>query len=127
MTLPQISLCPARSNDGRSLLRTLQLVASGRLQLAQVVGAVVGQGMAFEPRPQIFHRIEVWRVGRQKCNLDMSVQAVEIVAHDVAAVRLGPIPDHQQGLFEMSLEGFEEFDKLFLLDAALVQAKQAVA
>lgn len=91
MTSPQINLCPARSNDGSLLLRTLELVACGRLQFAQVVGAVVGQGMAFEPRPQIFHRIEVWRVGRQKCNLDISVQAVQIVAHDVAAVRLSSI------------------------------------
>lgn len=101
-------------------MRTLEFVACGHLQFAQVVGAVVGQGMAFEPGPQIFHRIEVWRVGRQECDLDMSVQAVEIVAHDVAAVRLGSIPDHQQGPFEMSLEGLEEFDKLLLLDTALV-------
>ena len=101
MISPQIGLLPASSNDGRSVLCALELVACGRLQRAQVVGAVVGHGMAFEPGPQILHGIEVWRIGWQKCNLDMSHQAVDIVAHGVAAVRLGPIPDHKQELFEM--------------------------
>ncbi len=52
----------------------------------------------------------------------MPVQAV----HVVAVVRPGAIPYHQQGLFQMSLERLEEFDKLFLLDAAFVMPEQAI-
>lgn len=56
----------------------------------------------------------------------MPVQAVDVVAHKVAAVRPGTIPDHQQGLFEMRLERLEELDKLFFLDAAFVNSEQTV-
>ena len=38
---------------------TLELVARGAVKLGEVVGAIVGQGMALEPGPQVFHRIEV--------------------------------------------------------------------
>lgn len=40
-------------------MRALELVAGGGMQFAEVVGAVVGQGMSFEPDPQVLHRIEV--------------------------------------------------------------------
>ena len=59
MTSPQICLGPASCDDRGTLLRTLELVACGRLQLAQVVRAVVGHGMTLGPSPQVFHRIEV--------------------------------------------------------------------
>ncbi len=62
----------------------LELVACRRLQLAQVVGAVVGHRVPLEPGPQVLHWIEVGGVEREEGNLD------------------------------------------FLLDAALVQPKQAV-
>lgn len=41
-------------------------------------------------------------------------------------MRLEPIPDDQQGLFQVSLERFEEIDDFFFLDAALVQSEHAV-
>ena len=40
----------------------LELVACGGVQLAEVVGAIVGQGMAFEPGPQVLHWVQVGRV-----------------------------------------------------------------
>ena len=126
MTSPERSLHPASGNDRRALLRALEFVACGRVQLAQIVGTVVGQRVSFEPRPQIFDRIEVGGIGRKKGNLDVPVQSVEVVAHQTAAMRPQTIPDYQQGLFEMSLQRFEEFDDLFFLDAALVQPEQTV-
>src|ERR1035437_8577250 len=86
MTSPQRSLHPASGNDRGSFLGALELVACGRMQLAQVVGAVVGYRVALEPSPQIFDRIEVGRVGWQVRNLDVTAQRVEIVAYEVAVV-----------------------------------------
>ena len=57
------------------------------LQFAQVVGAVVGYCMAFEPCRQILPRIEAGRARRQKCNLEMFIQTVEIVEHAVHALK----------------------------------------
>ena len=126
MTLPKCSLHPASGNDRGALLRALEFVACARVQLAQIVGTVIGQRVSLEPGPQIFDRIEVGRVGWQKDNLDIPIQTVEVVAHKVAVVRPGSVPDHQQGLLEMGLERFEEIDKLFLLDAAFVKPEQTV-
>ena len=126
MTSPERSLHPASSNDRGTLLRALEFVACGRVQLAQIVGTVVGQRVSLEPSPQIFDRIEVGGVGRKKGNVDVPVQSVEIIAHQMAAMRLQAIPDHQQGLLEMGLQRFEKFDDLFFLDAALVQPEQTV-
>lgn len=66
MTLPKGSLLPAGSDDGGKLLRALELVARGAVKLGQVVGAVVGQGVALEPGPQVLHVIDVRCVGRQE-------------------------------------------------------------
>src|ERR1035437_8345529 len=126
MTSPEPSLHPASGNDRGRLLRALEFVACGRVQLAQIVGTVVGQRVSLEPRPQIFDRIEVGSIGRKKGNLDVPIQSVEIVAHQMAAMRLQAIPDHQQGLLEMSLQSFEKCDDLFFLDAAFVQPEQTV-
>jgi hypothetical protein len=126
MTSPQRSLHPASGDDRGSLLSTLELVARGRMQLAQIVGTVVGQRMPFEPGPQVLHGVQVQRIGPQECDLDISGQAVQILAHQAAAVRFQAIPDDQQRLLQMGLERLEEFDDFFFLDAALVQPEQAV-
>ena len=126
MTSPQRSLHPAGGDDRGSLLGTFEFVACRGVQFAQIVGAVVGQRVALEPGPQILDWIEVWGIGRQEGDLDVPTQRIEIVAHQTTAVRLQPIPDHQQRLLEMDLERLEEPDHLFLLDAALVQPEQAV-
>ena len=86
MTSPQRSLHPASGNDRGSFLGALESVACGRMQFAQVVGAVVGHRVALEPGPQIVDRIEVGRVGWQERNLDVTAQRVQIVAHEVAVV-----------------------------------------
>ena len=77
MTSPQRSLHPASGNDRGSFLGALEPVACGRMQFAQVVGAVVGHRVALEPGPQIFDRIEVGRVGWQERNRDVPAQRVQ--------------------------------------------------
>ena len=126
MTSPKCSLHPASGNDRGALLRALEFVACARVQLAQIVWTVIGQGVSLEPGPQIFDRIEVGGIGRKKGNPDVPVQRVEVVAHQMAAMRLQAIPDHQQGLLEMRLLRFEEFDDFLLFDTSLVQPEQEV-
>lgn len=60
MTSPERSLHPARGDDRRALLRALELVACGGVQLAQTVRAIVGQRVSLEPEThgaveEIFH------------------------------------------------------------------------
>ena len=126
MTSPQRSLLPARGDDRGPFLCALELVAGGDMQFGEVVGAVVGQRIALEPGPQVFHGIEIGRVWRQIRDLDVTGQVVQVVPHQVTAVCLQPIPDDQQRLLQVRLEGVEEFDNLLFLDTALVQPKQAV-
>lgn len=56
----------------------------------------------------------------------MSAQAVQVVAQQATAVRFQTIPDDQQRLLQVGLQRLEEFEDLFLLDAALVQPEHAV-
>lgn len=86
MASPESSLHPASGDDRRSFLSALEFVARGRMQFAQVVGAIVGQRMSFEPGPQVLDRIHARRVRRQEGNLDVSIQAVQILAHQATAV-----------------------------------------
>jgi hypothetical protein len=83
MTSPQRSLLPACGNDRRVFLRALGFVARGRVQLVQMVEAVVGQRMPLEPGLQIFDGIEIgcirWKIG----NLGVAVQRIEIVTHSL--------------------------------------------
>ena len=56
----------------------------------------------------------------------MTVQSVQILAHQFAAVRPQPIQNNQQMLLEMRFERLQEFDDLFFLDTPFVQAEQTV-
>lgn len=96
MTLPKRGLHPASRNDRWALLRTFEFVAGTYVQLVQVVWAVVGQGVPFEPCPKIFDRVQIGGVRREKRNLDMTVQGVEVIANQSAAMWPRTVPDHQQ-------------------------------
>lgn len=115
MTSPKRSLHPASGNDRGTFLSALELVARGQLQFAQIVGTAVGHGVSFEPGPQAFHGIQVRCVRRQECDLDVSGQAVQILAHQATAMRPQAIPDDQQGLLQVGLERLEEVDDLLFL------------
>ncbi len=97
MTLPKRSLHPASRNDRGTLLRAFEFVASTLVQFIQVVWAVVGQSVPFEPRPKIFDRIQIGSVRRKKRNLDMTTQGVEIIANQSTAMCARTVPDHQPG------------------------------
>lgn len=96
MTLPEPSLHPASGDDRMTLLDTLEFVARRRVQLAQMVGLVVGHRMSLQPDPQVFDRIHVRRVGWQECNLNVPLQAVQILPNQTTAMGLQAIPNYQQ-------------------------------
>src|SRR3989338_7012417 len=79
MTLKQTGLLPTSCNDIRAVLGVFELVAGGRLQLGEIVRAEVRQGMTLEPSPQIFDRIQIGRVRRQQSDLDMPIDAAQII------------------------------------------------
>ena len=97
-TSPQAGLDPARGNDRWPALSAPELGSRGVVEFVEVGGAEVGQGMSLEPSPQVLHWIEVGRVGRQERHLDFAVGGIEVLAHELAAVRLESVPDDQQRL-----------------------------
>src|SRR5580765_674861 len=126
MTSPQLGLFPACSDDRLAALTAAQLAARGGLEFGQRVGAEVRQGMALEPGPQVFDRVEIGRVARQQRHLDDSPGGVEELAHDAAFVLGGAVPDDEQLSFELRAQGFEELHDLRALDGAVVQPEQEV-
>jgi hypothetical protein len=52
-------LHPASGNDRGPLLSSLELVACSGVQLAQIVGTLVGQRVSLEPRLQVFDGVKV--------------------------------------------------------------------
>ena len=86
MTSPQFGLFPAGGDDRLAALTAAQLAAGGELELGERVWAEVRQRMALEPRPQVFDRIELWRVAWQQRHLHRTLGAVQTVPNDPALV-----------------------------------------
>lgn len=105
------------------MVGTFEFVASGHLQLVEIVRAEVCQRMSLEPSPETFNRIQVRRVWRHEGELNVAIGTVEIFANQFRFVRRESIEHYQQRLLQMRLE---KLDDLFLLDAAFVEAEQIV-
>ena len=90
MTLKQLSLSPARSDDGASALPGFELAAGGVSEFGQGIGTVICQSVALEPSPQIFDQVQFRAVWRQEVDVDLPLRAGDILAHMSAVVRLAP-------------------------------------
>ena len=97
-------------------LATLELGSGGRLEFLQRPRAEVGQGVALEPGPEIFHRVQIGRVGGQQSHLDSALRAVEVVAHDAALVLCRAVPDDEQLALQVCAKRLEELDDLAVLE-----------
>ncbi|KQB56459.1 hypothetical protein AE621_26030 [Acidovorax sp. SD340] len=124
-TSPQVGLNPASRDDGRTMLGTLEFAAGGDVELVEVGRAEVGQGMPLEQGSQELHGIEIRRVRRKERHLDITTYAVQMAAHELAAMRLQTVPDDQQRPLQVRPQRLEELDMLLVLDRALVQPGQA--
>src|SRR5664280_2429719 len=125
-TSPQSCLSPARGDDRRSPLSALELGAGGGVEFVEVGRTEVGQRVSLEPGPKEFPRVQVGRVRRQERHLNVAAGGVQVLAHELAAVRLQAVPDDQQPLLQVRMQRLQELDVLLFLDAALVQPEHAV-
>src|SRR6478672_737732 len=123
MTSEQFSLLPARSDDDATALCRLELAAGSVAQLGETIRAVVGHCMPFEPRPQKLDRIEVGRIAGKEVQLDAALRRGDVVAHQVAAMRLQAIPQDEQRPAPVGEQRREELDHLFLGDRPVVQTE----
>src|SRR5215472_925740 len=73
--------------------------------------------------PDIFHRIEFWRVGRQELQLDSSGLLSDKLAHQPAAVHGQSIPDDCQTASDVPLQVLQKLNYLGCLDAASKQTE----
>jgi len=65
--------------------------------LSERAGAEVADLMGLQITPEVFHQVELGRIGRQERQLDVHVVTLEVLTHDFALMRLQTIPDNQQG------------------------------
>src|SRR5450830_743181 len=112
MTSPQLCLLPTSHDDGGAVLGALELLTRGDLQFVEVVRTEIRQRMSLQPGPEIFDRIQVRRVRRQECDLNVAIGAVEVFANQFRLVRSESVEDYQQRLFQMCLERLEKLDDL---------------
>ena len=88
--------------------------------VGQIVDVKFDEAIAERARHDLTPTVQTRRVLRGE------EHKVRMRAHQTTAMRLQTIPDDQQWLLQVGLERLEEFDDLFLLDAAVAEPEQAV-
>lgn len=74
--------------------------------------------MLFPMRPEVFDGIEFGGVGREPFELDGAVGRVDVIAHQMAAVRRESVPDDEQLALKLGAQLLEEGDDLRSTDRA---------
>jgi hypothetical protein len=92
-------------------------------QLGKSLGTEVGKLVVLPVPPQILHRIELRGIRRQVLNNDCSFLLGHKLLNHAATVRFGPIPNHQQPLFDVTLKMAEKTNQLGTSNAARMQLK----
>ena len=78
-------------------------------------------------RPDVLHRVEFRRIGRQVLRHDVPLGEFDELPHQAAAVGRQSIPDNQQRLVDVTHERFEKVDHLDLADRARIEPEVEVA
>ena len=79
------------------------------------------------PSRDVFHRVELRGIGRQKLDLDVPLGEFDELPHQAAAVGWQSIPDNQQRLVDVTQQCFEKVDHLGLADRAGIEPEVEVA
>ena len=123
MSERQFSLSPECYDQPRSPLHRTQSIASEGSELSEVFDAEVGDFMLLEVSPDVFGRVELWRISGQKLDLDVPVKRFDELANQAAFVHAQPVPDDQQLAFDLSFERLQKLDDLSSLDRTGKQAE----
>jgi hypothetical protein len=76
----------------------------------------VGKLVMLAVRPDIFHRVEFRRIGRQKLGAQPALLIVDELLGVTAAMRRKAVPDQQQVAGNVTQQVLEELDDLLGLD-----------
>ena len=80
------------------------------------VGQIVSLGIA----PEIFDRVELWRISRQAFHPHSALRARQIFGGGLRAVCWQVVPHDQKTPFDMALQMLQEPDDLLGLDGLLM-------
>ena len=99
-------------------------VAAGRRrELAEIVEGQIRQRVELEVAPDVLHRIELGRVGREELGDELGVRCEKIL-HNVRAMRIQAIPDENNGRADLRQELAEKVDDTLGVDVGIrVKAK----
>ena len=99
-------------------------VAAGRRrELAEIVEGQIRQWVELEVAPDVLHRIEFGRVGREELGDELGVRCEEIL-HNVRAMGIQPIPDKNDGRVDLCQELTKEVHDTLGVDIGIrVKAK----
>src|SRR5882672_3583083 len=125
----EIGLLPEGSDEFRPALHRFEASVCVAFDLSNGLYAQVGQLALLGIAEQILDRVELWGISRQPFKHDVSVQGLDVVANDAAAMRGQPVPDDQQLAPDGGLERLEVLHDLRTLDRTVeeseVEAPQA--
>jgi len=113
----------ARGNNAFAAAHPAQGGGGLQSEFPRLGGDQVGDLVAFEVAPHVFHRIKFWGVSGQSFDVDAALGGQDIIAHQDAAVDGRPIPDDQYFSANMLLEMPEKLNDLEALDTAGVNLK----
>jgi len=114
----QICLFPEGFHQRWASTHPTQCLASRPTQLAEVFGTEIGEFMLFAVAPNVFHRIEFGRIGRQEFQLDCPALSSDKLTHQPATMYRQTVPNDRQSTADVPLKVFQKLYELRSLDAA---------
>ena len=82
--------------------------------------------MLFPVTPEVLHRVEFGCIGRKAFHPDFTVQAFQVLPHELATVCGHAVPNNEQLSSDMTLEVFQEINHLLCPDCTGIEPKVEV-
>ncbi len=120
---PQRGLTPEGGDQARAAAHATERSSRRFAELPVVLGANVRQFVLLPVGPDVLHRVQFGRVGRQIGRGDPALQTGDVVLHQPAAVRGQTVPHHQQGQAQVAHQGLQKVQHLLLLYRTRVDPK----
>ena len=115
---PQFSLGVTGGNNPLAAAHSAEGGGRFQPQFPSLVRDQIGNLMALEVPPHVFHRIKLRRIGGQPLDSDAAFGGADVVAHQHAAMDRGAIPEDEHFPRHMPLEMLQKFNYLEAFDAA---------